>query len=757
MHDFKTCSILREATRELRRAMSLLFVSGAGSVALANLEIHVSPGGIDSAPGSIERPVATLGRAIEIVRASRGHEAEVTILLHDGTHRIPQTLVLGLQDTPAEGGRLTFAAAAGARPIISGGVPIRDWRRVAAGEEPLGTPEIARGKLWVATVPEEISAGRFYTLYDGLTALPRARSRDYVARGPHRGLLTRLENRDLIEFPAGALKRWENLEDVEVLSRPNHHWLVNYLALESVDESTLTARTTVPATYTPTGQFWVENVMEALDEPGEWVVNSRTRRVYLWPHRGEPGEAIVAPVVTTLIRVEGREDFWGDDDKPAGRMRFVGLTFAHTDRDVWTPADAGLQHDWAMFDKDDSCVRFRVAEDCEVRDCTFEAAAGHGIRADLYARNVRIRGNTFRQLGASGILLCGYGPGTKDVNGGHEIVDNEFHDLGTLWWHSPAVFLWQSGGNLVANNYIHHLPYNGIVLSGVRPRHFGISTPKIQNPAFPANMREDLRLMRWREVGNPRTPEEILPFAHTRENVIRDNEIHDAMLVLRDGNGIYLSSAGKGNVIQRNFIYNMGRSAAIRTDDDQSYCKITENVTFGVGIVVKDFNETWNNVMINGGLRITSDRPESRVEQNVFVSYLGRAAFYEVDVVNSYFGNAKNDTMLNNYNPNHKPIIPPKTDRNLFHTSDRAAAEAFVASMQQTWGNDAESVIAAPEFLAPAEGDFRFAPGSPAGALGIQSVDTRKVGLLREPMVDRLRRTEQKLDLARATSSEDRG
>ncbi len=735
-----------------------MLLAGGVTVAAAPTEIHVAPQGSDQATGTVAAPVASLRRAVEISRQMRADTPaeEIVVVLHGGVHRLTETLVLGLADTPATGGSLSFVGRKGERAIVSGGAPIRDWQRVPAGEEPEGTPGSARGRLWVAPFPEVLGS-RFHALYDGLQALPRARSSVYVARSQHRGLLTRLEQRDVIEFPAGALKAWSNLEDIEVLSRPNHHWLVNYLALESVDETTLTARTTVPATYTPTGQFWVENVMEALDEPGEWVVKSATRRIYLWPRGDTPGDNIVAPAVTTLVRVEGREDYWGDADKPAGGVRFENLTFAHTDRDVWTPADAGLQHDWAMFDKDDACVRFRVAENCEVRDCTFEAAAGHGVRADLYARNIRVSGNTFRQLGASGVLLCGYGPGTKDVNGGHEIVDNEFHDLGTLWWHSPAVFLWQSGGNLVANNYIHDLPYNGIVLSGVRPRHFGISTPKIQHPQFPANMREDLRLIRWREVGNPRTPEEILPFAHTRENVIRDNEIHDAMLVLRDGNAIYLSSAGKGNVIQRNVIYNMGRAAAIRTDDDQSYCTITENVTFGIGIVVKDFNATWNNIMVNGGLRITSDRPDSRVERNVYVSYLGRAAFYEVDVVNSYFGNAKNDTMLNNYNPNHQPIVPPKTDHNVFFTSDRAAAEAFVAEMQTQWGNDFKSIIADPKLVAPAAGDFRLAPDSPARKLGIESVDTREVGLKREPMVERLRRTQQKLDLQKAVASADRG
>src|SRR5262249_48688213 len=157
--------------------------------------------------------------------------------------------------------------------------------------------------------------------------------------------------------------------------------------------------------------------------------NTKEHRLYLWPRGPEPGNGIVIPLVRTLVRVEGREDYWGNGDVPARGFRFAGLTFAHTDRDVWQPNDAGLQHDRAMGDKDDACLRFRVARDCEVTDCTFLAAAGQGVRGDLYAQNLRIVRSTFHHLGAGGVLLCGYGPGTKDVNRGNEVTDNEFHDL----------------------------------------------------------------------------------------------------------------------------------------------------------------------------------------------------------------------------------------------------------------------------------------------------------------------------------------
>ena len=51
---------------------------------------------------------------------------------------------------------------------------------------------------------------------------------------------------------------------------------------------------------------WVENVLGALDEPGEWVLNSKTGKLYYWPESGNPGDNISAPVVRELVLVDGK-------------------------------------------------------------------------------------------------------------------------------------------------------------------------------------------------------------------------------------------------------------------------------------------------------------------------------------------------------------------------------------------------------------------------------------------------------------------
>ena len=51
-----------------------------------------------------------------------------------------------------------------------------------------------------------------------------------------------------------------------------------------------------------------------------------------------------------------------------------------------------------------------------------------------------------------GILLCGYGPGTKDVNRNNIIRNNIVHHVGEIIWNGHGIFAWQSGNNKIINN-----------------------------------------------------------------------------------------------------------------------------------------------------------------------------------------------------------------------------------------------------------------------------------------------------------------
>src|SRR5262249_58533472 len=69
-------------------------------------------------------------------------------------------------------------------------------------------------------------------------------------------------------------------------------------------------------------------------------------------------------------------------------------------------------------------------------------------------------------IGGVGILVAGYGPGTKDVSKRNTVSNNWVHHVGEVYWASPAIMVWQSGENQLTHNLIHNTPYSGITVSG---------------------------------------------------------------------------------------------------------------------------------------------------------------------------------------------------------------------------------------------------------------------------------------------------
>ncbi len=702
-------------------------------------DFYVSPAGNDSWSGTLPAPNAqrsdgpfrTLARARDEVRILKRikPQEDITVLIRGGRYYLKETVVFGLKDSGKGNQTITYAAYPGEEPVFSSGVKITGFKKVK-GRLP-GLPAAARGKVWVADVPETKGGKwRFRTLYDGEKMLPRARSKGFVPEGVRPARERRWDDRVTLQFPKGTLRNWENLEDVEIFIRPTAQWLVNYLGLATVNETERIARTSVPGTYmlamvNPkwTESCWVENVLEALDSPGEWVLNTREGKLYLWPENNRPGDNIVAPCLRELFRVEGRnvrDKIKGD--VPVRNIVFRGLTLTCGDRDVWTNEDKGIQHDWEMWDKNNALLRFRGAEGCAVENCTFRNSGGTGVRVDLYGQNIRITGNHLYNLGGTGILLCGYGPGLKDVNKRNQLVNNRIHNIGTLHWHNPAVFIWQSGENRVLNNYIHHLPYDGIVLSGVRPRYFGITDPvKWKEGAIPPDIRENMPLIRWEETGKPKTAAQALRFAHARNNLVQDNELHHVMQVLGDGNAIYLSCASTGNVIRRNLIYlSPGAATEIRFDDDQEESTVTENIIFGNGIKLKHTNYIENNIIIGGALAFRKETAEgARVQRNIIYNTGPSASFY-----------TEEQAVLKLANP----------DYNLFYCSNAEQGRAFLDKIKKM-GFEKHGIFADPKFVDLENFDVRLRPDSPALKLGIKSIDIDKIGLTDDPAFRRLRRS----------------
>jgi hypothetical protein len=718
--------------------------------------LYVSPDGSDSAKGDISSPFATLPLAVAESRKLRqsGYSSPITIYLREGTHQFTETLVLGLQDgrqtelTPlsntqygagstATTAHLTIAAYPGESPVVSGGSSIKGWTLVSS--EIADLPENAKGNVWVAEMPEGVDS--FNTLFNSKGMLKRARGQGFLPSKPG--------DKKTLHFPKGALKNWANVQDIEINIRPSKAWMINMLPLERVDEESGIAKTSVSATYnmsklppwvhgTEFATVWVENTIEKLDEPGEWVVNTLTRKIYLWPsdpdQSGKP-QHIVAPTTSELIRVEGKINYDEKTDIPVRGIAISGITFSHADRWAWKDEEQrlgwGLQHDWDMFDRPTAILRFRGVEDSLVSNNTFIHSGGSGIRFDLHAQRNKVINNDLSFLGEAGILLAGYGAGTKDVNHHNEIIDNHIHHFSQITWHSPGIWAWQSGHNRIAHNYVHHSGYAAILVTNrIEPDRSlnGEGGRTVRRNEIPQNIvdstKETYESWKVREQ-----------FNHSRHNLLEYNEITHAVQKLSDGNAIYISGAGTGNIVRYNYIHdNLEHSfpAAIRCDDDQHETTIHGNILannygFSAGIASKGVNDITNNFIVGS---LTA--PKWGYISFEWVNVANSKVHHNIIVSHPDGGNAHGERPIARTEDGDPLLVETDMEANLYyHATNPNWVDQHLVKLRAA-GKENSSLFADPMFIDSANGDFGFKEGSPAITLGIEALDVSKMGRLTE-------------------------
>jgi hypothetical protein len=572
-------------------------------------EIFVSTNGSDDNSGSKESPYKTITKAKLRVQneIQKGLTEDIVVNIMGGTYVLDETVVFGLKDGPKDAYKVTYQAYKEEKPVFSSGQSVLGWK---IASNVAGMPSVAKGKVWVADMPANVST--FRTLFDGSKMLTRARGADF--KMPLKKEIRRADSQNtyyhkdrihlrMVPYPNDEIKDWTNLSDVEVVFNPVP-WNLNIIQLESVDVKNKVGylafeANAMPFTNSKHSIAWVENVIDYLDEPGEWCVNTQTRKIYYWPKNGRPSKNIVAPKLMELFKVEGKIQYDLEKDIPVKNIHFKGLTFTHGDRSVWfkNRKGWGIQHDWDTFDYGNALLRFRGAEDCSVTESRFTNSGGSAMRLDLHAQNIRIENNYIDYVGHMGILLVGYGPGTKDVNKYNSIKNNILHHVGQVIWHGHAIFAWQSGENTIANNYIHDVPRKAIGLCGVRCQ-------ILMKPE--KNFDEATRTIRWNEiektVDSTLTPQRrYAPYLHARNNTIEYNRAERTLLKLSDGSSINISGAGTGNMVRHNYIYDVPH-VGFRTDDWQEGTTLMNNIVHKSGssaFIHKGINTFKNNIIID--------------------------------------------------------------------------------------------------------------------------------------------------------------
>ncbi len=678
-------------------------------------DLFVSPLGDDKWSGRLpdpnaegtDGPLASLARARDLLRQRKQQgrwRGPATVWIRGGRYELAAPLVF----TPDDSAPVTYAAYPGEQPVLSGGRRITGWR---VAPHPI-YPTL--GEVWMAELPD-VAAGKwvFRQLFVNGERRHRPRlpkiapgsdGRDDFYRIAHAANI-RLENASIADlfdgsdrFTAapGQFDAWRNLDDVEVVLL--HYWVEERMSVASYDpearEVVFTRRTVFALRddFTPRyARYYVDNVFEALTEPGEWYLDRTTGRLYYVPLPGERIEAIeaYAPAVEQLLRLDGDPDH----SRYVEFLCFRGIVFEHAD---WRAFDLSPQAACHL----PGALALTGARYCAIEDCVVRRVGYYGIELGDGCRGIRIVGNDIGDLGGGGVKLGGAdacGPPCRR-NGDHCITDNHIHDGGKVFHSAVGVLARHTFGNRIAHNHIHDFYYSGISCGWV-----------------------------WGYAESV-----------SRDNRLEKNHIHDlGKGWLSDMGGIYTLGVQPGTVIRGNLIHDVEKANyggwAIYLDEGSAHILVEDNVCYNTSSQPHHTHYGRENILRNNiwafgreGM-VALSRAEEHVsytfERNIVLAH-GQPIF-----IGGYANDFSKRSVISDLNlfwdaAGVEPTLMATQRDGRIH-----AAPAFgLAQWQAATGNDRNSIIADPGFTDPARFDFTLSPDSPAWRLGFRPIDLSDVG-----------------------------
>ncbi|HRU25172.1 MAG TPA: right-handed parallel beta-helix repeat-containing protein, partial [Candidatus Latescibacteria bacterium] len=431
----------------------------------SHLDLYVSPLGRDNWSGRLaeanaddtDGPFATVTKARDTIRELKRATrlpASVTVWLRGGRYILKAPLTF----THADSAPVTYAAFPGETPVLDGGTRITGWQK-----------ESLNGKeVWVTTIPE-VAEGKWYFRQLFVNGARRSRPRlpkegfyrvaDYErphAEGPWGDIFM---GADAFQCAPGHVQSWKNITDIDIVVI--HWWVEERVSMAGFDPATNTVKLANKTGFTlkddvadGLARYYVENVKEALSDPGEWYLDRSTGKLTYVPMPGEDIETaqVFAPRLRKLVQVTGD----ADAENYVEFLRFEGLTFEHAEWDYCLSNQAAH--------KTPAVITFEAARSCAFENCTVRHIGGYAVELRDGCQNIRVVGNTLVDLGAGGVHLNGadaLGPRARRT-GNNRITDNSIGEGGRVFLAAVGVLSRHSFGNHISHNHIYDLYYSGV-------------------------------------------------------------------------------------------------------------------------------------------------------------------------------------------------------------------------------------------------------------------------------------------------------
>ena len=485
----------------------ILIIIAATFPLSAQVVFHVDPAGSDGNPGTSDKPFATLQRAREAIRLAASAQSR-QVIVHSGTYTLSSTFSLDRQDSGTANHPVVWQAAPGETVRIIGGIMLPTTAFHVITNVSILTRLDPRAHSQVLEVDLHAmgltNIAPFPLAYHGVPPGPELffnQDRLLLARWPNSGWATiaRIlepgsrprdgDQRGLtgsFEYAGDQPRRWNVSEGIWLQGYWCYDWYDEVIKVAAIDSVNRRISLAAPHIYSlmqgnpSPRRYRALNVLEEIDQPGEFVIDRRHGRLYVWPPaKVTEARITLATLDAPVIALEN-----------ASFITLKGFT-----------VECGLN---------DGIV-VKGGTKCQIEKCDLSNLRRIGVRV-TGGTGHQVRDCDIHHTGQGGLTLVG-GDRRNLTAANHEAVNNH------LWRFSEHQLTGAYGlslegvGNRAAHNLIHDAPHQAVFVGGNdhlfelnEIHHVCTETDdcgalyKGRNPSCRGNL---IRFNYWHDIGSP--------------------------------------------------------------------------------------------------------------------------------------------------------------------------------------------------------------------------------------------------------------
>lgn len=421
----------------IQHSKLLVFFLFFGMLFSANAaEIWVSPSGKDTNIGTKSSPLATVQMAVRKARELRRLKDAtikdgIHIIVMNGTYYLNEPLFVRPEDSGTPDSPTTIEADTNAKPILSGGLEIINWKKSTVAINGL-----KKGMVWEADAP--VKAGEIIN-YRQLWVNGKKAVRAKSTAG------TKMDR--ILSWDSATETCWIPFKDKSVKFEPGMEmfivqwWAIANLRIKNIEvvkdsarlsfeqpESRIQSEHPWPAPWISKNNgnsaFHLNNGISMLNEAGEWYLDKKKAKIYYIPRTGEnmASAKVTVPVLENLVEVKGTID------SPVSHFQFKGISFQYSNwlrpsqqghvplqagmylldayklKTPGTPNQASLENQ-AWVGRPRAAVEVNFANNTLFESCSFEHLSSTGLDFNKGTNHNIVKGNLFKDIGGNGIAL----------------------------------------------------------------------------------------------------------------------------------------------------------------------------------------------------------------------------------------------------------------------------------------------------------------------------------------------------------------